>query len=358
MGRIALAILGEASMLLKQSFVYKLVFWEFLALKLLLLASGRSKQVVNAAFDGLGTSHDLHVEWLDAVRQRNLSMVIGSLPIKRFDRVLVWLPFKCLSAQIHTLRKLPKLVVFDSLLHEQASIAIDSQKQYLKFCKALPWARFVVFGQKCRGWLKNQGVDAHSLPPVPEQLFLEKATNLKPVTSKGAAHKITGVCFLGNADSPEYKQHKEFLYEVRRELKIRTVEDNTSLEEKRRVLDESVMCFVDESPFDGVRGIALDAFAAGCLVLLWPADHKECTELGLADMENVALVDSKEALVAKVNYLQRHKDQAAKIASSGQKWLASLKTQVNNGLESVIEPSLGQYTGDNAWSNLKYLFYK
>ena len=148
------------------------------------------------------------------------------------------------------------------------------------------------------------------------------------------------------------------LYDFRGELKIHIVDSSTSLVEKLEVLDNSLMCFACDSPYGGVRRQTLEAFAAGCLVLLWSADKEECADLGLVDMENVALVDSKEALVAKVNFLQRHKDQSLRITNSGHSWLATLELQAGKCLDAIVEPPFGEYTGDNAWSGLKYLFYR
>lgn len=317
-------------------------------LKLLLLASDVSKQQISAVFQHLEEANELRIEWLDGARQGQLSSVIEGLPITQFDRVLVWLPFKRLYSQIPALRKLSKLIVFDPILHELASIEGEALHRHVKLCKALPWARFVVSGQKRQRWLKKQGVDVFWLPP-----FL----GLLPVEAE-AAEKTNSVCFLGDPELSEYKQHKEMLYDVRRELKIHIVDNGASLVEKLQVLDSSLMCFACDSPYGGVRRQTLEAFAAGCLVLLWSADKDECADLGLVDMENVALVDSKEALVAKVNFLQRHEDQLSRIVSSGQSWLATLEVQAGMCLEAIIEPSFGEYTGDNAWSGLKYLFYR
>jgi hypothetical protein len=317
-------------------------------LKLLLLASDVSKQHISAVLSHLDESHELRIEWLNSTRQGQLSSVIDGLPITQFDRVLVWLPFKRIYSQIPALRKLSKLIVFDPILHELASIEGEELLQHVKLCKALPWARFVVCGQKRQRWLKKQGVDVLWWPPFMRLLLVDE----------GAAEKVNGVCFFGDPDLPEFKQHKEMLYDVRRELKIHIVAGDASLSEKLGVLDNSLMCFACDSPFGGVRRQTLEAFAAGCVVLLWPVDTNECSDLGLVDMENVALVDSKEALVAKVNFLQRHKDQSSRIASSGRLWLNTLELQAGKCLDAIVEPPFGEYTGDNAWSGLKYLFYR
>ncbi len=315
---------------------------------MLLLASDVSKQHAGAVLSHLKASHELHVEWLNGARQGQLSSVIDGLPITQFDRVLVWLPFKRIYSQIPALRKLSKLIVFDPILHELASIEGEALHQHVKLCKALPWARFVVFGQKRQRWLKKQGVDVLWLPPFMEPLPVDESV----------AEKTNRVCFLGDPELLEYKQHKGILYDARRELKIHIVGSDVSFAEKLGVLDNSLMCFACDSPFGGVRLQTLEAFAVGCLVLLWPADHDECADLGLVDMENVALIDSKEALVAKVNFLQRHKDQSSHIANSGRLWLNTLELQAGKYLDAIVEPPFGEYTGDNAWSGLKYLFYR
>jgi len=315
---------------------------------LLLLASGASKQHIGAVFQHLEGHHELHTEWLNGARQGQLSSVIDGLPITEFDRVLVWLPFKRLYSQISALRKLSKLIVFDPILHELASIEGEALHRHVKLCKALPWARFVVCGQKRQRWLKKQGVDVLWLPSFVEPFAVEEEV----------APKTNGVCFLGDPELPEYKQYREMLYEVRRELKIHIVGSDAGMPEISGVLDSSLMCFVCDSPFGGVRRQTLEAFAAGCVVLLWPADKDECADIGLVDMENVALVDSKEELVAKVNFLQRHKDQASRIASSGHLWLTTLEMQAGKCLGAIVEPPFGEYTGDNAWGGLKYLFYR
>ena len=317
-------------------------------MKLLLLASDVSKQDIGAVFQHLEASHELRIEWLNGARQGQLSSVIDGLPVREFDRVLVWLPFKRLYSQIPALRKLSKLIVFDPILHELASIEGEALHRHVKLCKALPWARFVVCGQKRQRWLKKQGTDVLWLPSFVEQLAAEKEV----------APKTNSVCSLDDPGLPEYKKHREMLYEVRRELKIHIVDSDASMADKLGVLDSSLMCFVCDSPFGGVRRQTLEAFAAGCVVLLWPADTDECTDIGLVDMENVALVDSKEALVAKVNFLQRHKDQASRIANSGHSWLATLELQAGKCLDAIVAPPFGEYTGDNAWGALKYLFYR
>ena len=322
-------------------------------MKLLLLASDVSKQHIGAAFQHLDAVHELRVEWLNGARQGQLSSVIDGLPITQFDRVLVWLPFKRLYSQIPALRKLSKLIVFDPILHELASVEGEALHRHVKLCKALPWARFVVCGQKRQRWLKKQGVDVLWLPPFIGQLPVEGVTTLTP-----NAPKTNGVCFLGDPELPEYKQHKEVLYDIRRELKAHIVDGNASLADKLDVLGSSLMCFACDSPFGGLRRQTLEAFAAGCVVLLWPADIDECADLGLEDMENVALVDSKEALVAKVNFLQRHKDQTLRIANSGRSWLATLELRAGKCLDAIIAPPFGEYTGDNAWRGLKYIFYR
>ncbi len=317
-------------------------------MKLLLLASDVSKQHIGAVFQHLEALHELRIEWLNGARQGQLSSVIDGLPITQFDRVLVWLPFKRLYSQIPALRKLSKLIVFDPILHELASIEGEALHRHVKLCKALPWARFVVCGQKRQRWLRKQGVDVLWLPPFMGQLSVEETTTTK----------TNSVCFLGDPESPEYKQHKEMLYDIRRELKVHIVDSSAGLADRLDLLDSSLMCFVCDSPFGGLRRQTLEAFAAGCVVLLWPTDNDECDDLGLKDMENVALVDSKEALVAKVNFLQRHKDQTLRIANSGRSWLATLELQASKYLDVIIAPPFGEYTGDNAWSGLKYLFYR
>ena len=317
-------------------------------MKLLLLASDVSRQHISAAFQHLEALHELRVEWLNGARQGQLSSVIDGLPITEFDRVLVWLPFKRLYSQIPALRKLSKLIVFDSELHELASVEGEALHRHVKLCKALPWARFVVCGQQRQRWLKKQGVDVLWLPPFMGPLPVDEV----------ATQKTNSVCFLGDPELPEYKQHKEMLYDIRRELKIQLVDSSADSGDKLDVLDSSLMCFACDSPVGGLRRQTLEAFAAGCVVLLWPADKKECADLDLMDMENVALVDSKEALVAKVNFLQRHKDQAQRIAHSGRSWLTTLELRASKCLDAIVTPPFGEYTGDNAWSGLKYLFYR
>lgn len=317
-------------------------------MKLLLLASDVSKQDIGAVFQHLEASHELRIEWLNGARQGQLLSVIDGLPVREFDRVLVWLPFKRLYSQIPALRKISQLIVFDPVLHELASIEGEVLHRHVKLCKALPWARFVVCGQQRQRWLKKQGVDVLLLPP-----FMGGGAAKQDV-----APKTNSVCFLDDPGLPEYKQHREMLYDVRRELKINIVDSDAGMPEKLGVLESSLMCFACDSPFGGVRRQTLEAFAAGCVVLLWPADKDECVDIGLVDMENVALVDSKEALVAKVNFLQRHKDQALRIANSGHSWLTTLELQAGTCLDEIVAPPIGAYTGDNAWSGLKYLFYR
>jgi len=135
-------------------------------LKLLLLASSASKNNIEAVFRRLETSHNLHIEWLDGVRQNQLSTVMDRLSAIKYDRVLVWLPFKCLYTQIVALRKLPRLILFDASLNEYPSSEKEALKQRVKLCKALPWARFLVAGQKKQRWLKEQGMDVRWLPPL------------------------------------------------------------------------------------------------------------------------------------------------------------------------------------------------
>lgn len=317
-------------------------------MKLLLLASDGSKQHIDVAFRGLEASHSLEIEWLDSARQSQLSVVIDQLAATQFDRVLVWLPFKHIYSQIIALRKLPKLILFDPTFHECSSMEAEQLDKRVKLYEALPWARFVVSGLKRQQWLKKQGVDCVWLPP-----FLGRS-NSAPASQE----RSISVCFIGKPESRSYKEHRELLYDVRSELKLHIVDDDESLAEKLNVLDKSLMCFADESCFGGLRRQTLKAFSAGCIVLLWAANQAECADLGLSDMNNVAMIDSKESLLAKVRFLNRHQDKAAQIAESGQRWLATLESQASELLDGIIEPSLGEYTGDNAWKGLKYLFYR
>ena len=319
-----------------------------LALKLLLLASDVSKQHIDVAFRGLEASHSLHIEWIEGARQSKLSDVIDSLSVAQYDRVLVWLPFKHLYSQIIALRKLPKLILFDPHFHEYSTVEAGQLEKRVKLFEALPWARFVVSGQKRQLWLKKQGADCVWLPP-----FVAQSMNVDRENQRSIS-----VCFLGTPKSESLKKHREMLYEVRRELKLHIVDDDASLAEKLTVLDKSVMCFADESSFGGLRRQTLGAFSAGCVVLLWAASQAECVDLGLRDMDNVAMIDSKESLLAKVSFLNRHQDQAARIAESGQQWLKTVESQASDLLDSIIEPTLGEYKGDNAWKGLKYLFYR
>jgi len=326
-------------------------------LKVLLLASAASRQQIEPIFSELETFCKLKMDWLTPARQQKLASVVDGVPLARYDRILMWLPFDCLYSQINTLRKIPQLIVFDYTYHEYHARDREVASRRDKLTKALPWARFVVFGLDRKERLSKSGVDVESIPPfLGLSLASKEGSSLLPVSEFKC--KTIGVCLLGDMEQTTNKRHREILFEIRRELKIHVIGGDESVNQKRQVLDKSVMCVVDDLPYGGLRGQSLDAFAAGCVVLLWPPNALECGELGLVDMENVALVDSKESLVAKVNFLKRHKDQAQAIAIAGQAWVAALDAKVIGALMNCIEAKLGKYTGDNAWSSLKYLFYR
>ncbi len=81
-------------------------------MKVLLLVQKEQRAILDRLYDGIASSCDCDVRWLDSNDQRNLrSYFRREIDVSRYDRIVFFLRFKQEVRQVAFIRTIPNLVI-------------------------------------------------------------------------------------------------------------------------------------------------------------------------------------------------------------------------------------------------------
>ncbi|QVI86393.1 glycosyltransferase [Pseudomonas viridiflava] len=276
-------------------------------MKVLLLVQKEQRAILDRLYDGIASSCDCDVRWLDSNDQRNLrSYFRREIDVSRYDRIVFFLRFKQEVRQVAFIRTIPNLVILEHDAY-QNYIACKYTGKFSAHYRKLPWVRVLCSGFMVSERLREEGFDAVFVPKGYDQTLLQAQNRERDIE----------LAFVGSTNSVAYSGRKALLDELGQHENL-LVTRTKSGEEYCDTLNR-IRFFVSADVGMGEYMIKnFEAMACGCVLLAFDQGAEENRALGFVDMHNIVLYRDIPQLREKLAQLRAAPALADEISRNGQ----------------------------------------
>lgn len=263
---------------------------------------------IDTAITVLRNTPGVDIAILSRRQVRHLRWTLWRLGARKYDAVLIDLPFKHIHEQYRALHGLPRLITYEE---DACQDRIPHSKwfgRFTAFYQRLPGIRVMVSGYQTLCHFREHGIDAHFAPKgYNDQVLHEEKTCPK---------RDIHVGFVGRLRASVYRERDELIGQAVARLDCRALRTETP-DEYRATLNRILFFFSADRGLGEYMAKNFEAMACGCILVAWRQGGGEEDFLGLEDNENCLLYSSIDEAAEKISALDDQPDRLEKIRENG-----------------------------------------
>ena len=274
--------------------------------RVLLLTVEERRPNIDPVFRELALHVDLETVVLAKQKKMDFRKELKSRYPGNYDALLLDLPFRRSSMYYKYLRKLDKVFIYEE---DSCQDLIPDSRWHGKFSKAykkIPGVRVINTGYQVSRHLAGQGVNA-------SPLF--KGFDSGKLYNEDLERDIE-LGFVGRVKSKAYSARRELLESMSSSMGLQMMMTEPGDAYRAGLNRISIFLSADIGLHEYMAKNS-EAMACGCCVLAYRQGEGEEQWLGLRDMENIVLYDSRQEAEEKVNYLRENPQKREEIARAG-----------------------------------------
>jgi hypothetical protein len=294
-------------------------------LKVLAMVSQDRHVQVDALLDRIGEEVNLKVLKLPDEKTTDLSGVLHSAEIEKFDRTLLLLKFRHIRTQAATLRSMPGLVLHETDACQDRIPESRLFGAFTNFYQKLPAFKLVCTGYTLSKYFSSKGIDAY---------FVAKGADTAALTDLGLSRDIE-LGFIGKMIQGVYKPRTQMIQKLQEKQGLQTFRTE-GIEEYRNGLNRIRIFVSADIGLGEYMYKNFEAMACGCLLMAYRQGEGEEEALGFQDMQNVVLYDNEDEFSQKLSWIRSHPDEVERIRLAGNQHVRTRWSFVQTG-EQIAE---------------------
>ena len=281
-------------------------------LNVLVLVSRQRHVQVDTLLESLGEEVNLTVLKITDEQMADLSRVLNSVALDRFDRTLVLLKFRYIRRQWSILRDLPGLVIHETDACQDRIRESRLFGAFTDFYRKLPVLRLICTGYTLSHYFSTKGIAAHFIPKGADTIVLQDL-GLKRDIELG---------FIGKMIQGVYRQRTRMIQTLHEKEGLQMFRTE-GIDEYRNGLNRIRIFVSADIQLGEYMYKNFEAMACGCLLMAYRQGGGEEEALGFADLQNVVLYNNENEFMEKLSWLRANPQEVERIRHAGKEYVHS-----------------------------------
>lgn len=275
-------------------------------MRLLWLIQSYEVHAFDVLVDALRDYMEVELVRLTADEQRDMSRVLETLPLERYDRVMTTLRTKKEMRQWRVMRNIPNLVIFEYDACQNYLPGGKYEGRFSRHYRRLGGPRIIVSGAVVAEKLLAEGFDS---------CFIPKGYDSRCIYPRVGTRDIL-LGFLGSLEAQVYAERKEFIERkvISHGLEVLRAAPG---EEYAKMLSRISIFVSADIGLGEYMAKNFEAMAAGCLLMTFDQGRTENEAVGFQDMVNTVLFQDEESFDRKLESLLGDPALVERIAAAG-----------------------------------------
>lgn len=291
-------------------------------MKILFVTREQMTLSVNTVINKLDELCDLTVMRFSGEQIKKIKKNLKQIDYTPYDCVVLNLPFRRWHNKSWTVRRFPKLAIYEFDTNRNFLKGDKFYKKYQRFCKKVKHAKLICSGYYNTSRYKEMGINTS---------FVSKGYNNKVLKNIHIERDIQ-LGFIGKIDGNLYAERRKFLEEMHREYGVELLRTESE-QEYLNTLNRIKIFVSADIGYNEYMAKNFEAMACGCMLICKKQGHGEEEALGLIDMENVVLYSDIEQAKERIDFLLQNEDLVNAIAKKGQELAENRLTFEQKGEE-------------------------